>query len=254
MISIGLLGFIVWSHHLFTIGLDTDTRAYFTGATMIIAVPTGIKIFSWLATLYNGRVEIATPTLFTYGFLLLFTMGGLTGIVLANASIDVLLHDTYYVVAHFHYVLSMGAVFSLIAAIYYFGCKIFGKGFNDWLGEIHFWSFFAAVNLTFFPLHFLGLQGMARRVSSYPDPYFPLHYYASIGSSISIISSLLFLALLLLLLQKESFTSLILNQEELFSGAINKRVESIIGGSGLEWLDYSPFIYHSFSERPAVYI
>lgn len=173
MISIGLLGFIVWSHHLYTIGLDTDTRAYFTGATMIIAVPTGIKIFSWLATLFYGRILITSTSLFTIGFLILFTIGGLSGIVLANASLDVHLHDTFYVVAHFHYVLSMGAVFSLIAALYYSGSLILGKVLNDWLGQIHYWTLFAGVNITFLPLHFLGLQGLARRVPDYPDPYLP---------------------------------------------------------------------------------
>jgi len=191
-IAIGILGFLVWAHHMYQVGLDIDTRAYFTAVTMVIAVPTGIKIFSWIGTIWGGSVELVTPMLFAIGFIALFTFGGLTGVVLANSGINAVMHDTYFVVGHFHFVLSMGAVFAIFAGWYYWIGKMTNKPYPEILGQLHFCLFFLGVNITFIPMHFLGLAGLPRRIPDYPDAYAEWNLIASFGSYLSAISIILF--------------------------------------------------------------
>jgi cytochrome c oxidase subunit 1 len=235
MVSIGVIGFAVWAHHMYAVGMNVDTRAYFVLATMAIAVPTGVKIFSWIATMWGGSLEFRTPMLYAIGFIFVFTIGGVTGVVLANAGVDIVLHDTYYVIAHFHYVLSLGALFGIFAGFYYWIGKMSGRQYPERLGQIQFWMMFIGVNLTFFPMHFLGVSGMPRRVVDYPDAYAGWNAVSSLGAFISGAGAVLFIYIL--------FRTLLFGERAAANpwGAAAKT---------LEWTLSSPPPLHNFEELP----
>lgn len=236
LISIGALGFVVWAHHMYTVGMSLTQQSYFMMATMVIAVPTGIKVFSWIATMWGGSIEFKTPMLFAIGFVFLFTVGGVTGIVLSQAAIDRAYHDTYYVVAHFHYVMSLGAVFGIFAGIYYWFPKMSGKIFPEWAGKLHFWSFFISTNITFFPQHFLGRQGMPRRYIDYPEAFAFWNQISSWGSFLSFASFVFFIAML--------FYSLIKGSRHHAANPWNEYADT------LEWSLSSPPPEHTFEQLP----
>jgi cytochrome c oxidase subunit I len=237
MVAIGVVGFIVWAHHMFTSGISVDTRAYFMAATMIIAVPTGIKIFSWIATMWGGSLDLRTPMLFAIGFIFLFTVGGVTGVKLSNAGVDTVLHNTYYVVAHFHYVLSLGAVFGILAGFYYWIGKMSGKPYPEFWGKVHFWMLFIGANLTFFPQHFLGAQGMPRRYPDYPDAFWGWNMISSLGSYVSAASMLVFFYVCW-----KTLTS----KEQVPANQWGE------GATTLEWQVPSPPPFHTFEELPRI--
>ena len=237
MVAIGVIGFVVWAHHMYTVGMPINLRAYFVAATMVIAVPTGIKVFSWIATMWGGSIDFKTPMLWAMGFIFLFTLGGVTGVVLANAGVDYSLHDTYYVVAHFHYVLSLGAVFAIFAGFYYWFEKMWGVKYREWLGAVHFWITFVGVNLIFFPQHFLGLQGMPRRYVDYPDGFAYWNKVSSIGYAITLVGVFVFLAVLI------------------DAMVFRRKAEANPWGEGattLEWTLASPPPFHQFNELPVI--
>ncbi|WP_333574231.1 cytochrome c oxidase subunit I [Sphingomonas sp.] len=237
MVAIGLVGFVVWAHHMFTTGLPVQVKMYFTAATMVIAVPTGVKIFSWIATMWGGSISFKTPMVWAIGFIFMFTVGGVTGVVLANGGVDDYMQDTYYVVAHFHYVLSLGAVFSLFAGFYYWFPKMTGKMYSEVLGHVHFWVFFVGVNLLFFPMHFLGLQGMPRRIPDYTDQYAYWNHMATVGYMVMAAGMAVF------------FVNII------YSLLAGRKAEANPWGEGattLEWTLSSPPPFHQFETLPKI--
>jgi cytochrome c oxidase subunit 1 len=237
MAAIGAVGFIVWAHHMYTVGMSLQSQRYFVFATMVIAIPTGVKIFSWIATMWGGSIEFRTPMLWAIGFIFLFTVGGVTGVQLANAGLDRVVHDTYFVVAHFHYVLSLGAVFAIFAGWYYWFPKMTGYMYSELLGKLHFWVMFIGVNLVFFPQHFLGLAGMPRRYIDYPDAYAGWNYVSSIGSYISVVGLAIF-----------------------FVGIVEAFMKKRVAGDNpwgdgadtLEWQLSSPPPYHQWEQLPRI--
>ncbi|WP_299507083.1 cytochrome c oxidase subunit I [uncultured Roseobacter sp.] len=236
LIAIGALGFVVWAHHMYTVGMSLNQQAYFMLATMVIAVPTGVKIFSWIATMWGGSVTFETPMLWAFGFLFLFTVGGVTGIVLSQAAVDRYYHDTYYVVAHFHYVMSLGAVFAIFAGIYFYFPKMTGRMYPEWAGKLHFWAFFIGANLTFFPQHFLGRQGMPRRYIDYPDAFAYWNWWSSVGAFISFASFLFFFGVM--------FYALRAGKKVTENNPWNEYADT------LEWTLPSPPPEHTFEQLP----
>lgn len=237
MVAIGVVGFVVWAHHMFTTGMSVNVKMYFTAATMVIAVPTGIKIFSWIATMWGGSMSFKTPMMWALGFIFMFTVGGVTGVVLANGGIDDNLHDTYYVVAHFHYVLSLGAVFSIFAGFYYWFPKMSGRMYNELLGQLHFWIFFIGVNILFFPQHFLGQQGMPRRYADYPEQFAYWNQISSLGYAVMLVGVLIF------------FVNIA------WSMVAGRKAEGNYWGEGattLEWTLSSPPPFHQFETLPHI--
>jgi len=237
MVAIGAVGFVVWAHHMYTVGLSLNTQRYFVFATMVIAVPTGVKIFSWIATMWGGSISLRTPMIWAMGFIFLFTVGGVTGVVLANAGVDRLLHETYYVVAHFHYTMSLGAIFSIFAGFYYWFPKMSGYMYNERLGNLHFWLLFIGVNLVFFPQHFLGLAGMPRRYIDYPDVYAFWNFWSSIGAYIAGLGTIVFLYVV-------------------YDAFAKKRLAGDnpwgVGATTLEWTLPSPPPFHQYETLPRI--
>jgi len=238
MIAIGVIGFIVWAHHMYTVGLSVNTQAYFVFATMVIAVPTGVKVFSWIATMWGGSIELKSPMLWAIGFIFLFTIGGVTGVVLANAAIDRYLHDTYYVVAHFHYVLSMGAAFGIMAGWTYWFPKMFGYEQDEFLNKLHFWLTFVGVNLIFFPQHFLGLQGMPRRYVDYPDAFAGWNMVSSAGAVVAALGALVF--------AYQLFHSFFILKRRAADNPWG------VGANTLEWTLSSPPPFHQYETLPVI--